>query len=75
MNFIPLPAGGRGMWTGMDVRKHDHSPFYGVGFVPDFPVARTIQSVKEGRDEFLEKAIEVIEQSATAAEPLPARRS
>ena len=60
-NFIPLPGGFRVMWTGMDVRKHDHSPFYTVGFLPDYPVARTIRAVKAGRDEYLEKAIEVIE--------------
>lgn len=68
-NFIPLPGGFRVMWTGMDVRKHDRSPFYTIGFVPDFPVARTIRTVKEGRDEYLEKAIEVIEQSAKPTRP------
>lgn len=60
-NFLMLPGGFRVMWTGMEVLKHDRSPFYGTGFVPDFPVARTLQAVKEGRDEFLEKAIAVIE--------------
>jgi hypothetical protein len=60
-NFIPLPGGFRVMWTGMDVRKHDGSPFYTIGFVPDFPVVRTIRAAKDGRDEYLEKAIEVIE--------------
>lgn len=60
-NFILLPGGFRVMWTGMDVRKHDRSPFYTTGFLPDFPVARTLRAVKEGRDEYLEKAIEVIE--------------
>jgi len=63
-NYIPLPGGFRVMWTGMDVRKHDHSPFYTIGFVPDFPVTRTIRAVKDVRDEYLEKAIQVIEQSA-----------
>jgi len=72
-NFIPLPGGFRVMWTGMDVRKHDHSPFYTVGFVPDFPVVRTLRAVKEGRDEYLEKAIEVIEQPPPA-EPSPAKK-
>ena len=60
-NFIPLPGGFRVMWTGMDVRKHDRSPFYGIGFVPDVPVTRTLRAVKEGRDEYLEAAIAVIE--------------
>ena len=62
-NYILLPGGFRVMWTGMDVRKHDHTPFYNVGFEPDAPVVRTVQAVKEGRDEYLEKAIEVIEKS------------
>lgn len=68
-NFIPLPGGFRVMWTGMDVRKHDGSRFYDIGFVPDYPVTRTLRSVKEGRDEYLEKAIEIIEQSPKPAEP------
>lgn len=70
-NFIPLPGGFRVMWTGMDVRKHDRSSFYTVGFLPDFPVARTLRAVKEGRDEYLEKAIEVIEQSIKPADAAP----
>jgi C-terminal processing protease CtpA/Prc len=71
-NFINLPGGFRVMWTGMDVRKHDGSRYYGIGFAPDYPVTRTLGAVKEGRDEYLEKAIEVIEQSTQAAEPAPA---
>jgi C-terminal processing protease CtpA/Prc len=65
--FIPLPGDWQVMWTAMDVRKHDHTPFYTIGFVPDFPVTRTIAAVREGRDEYLEKAIEVIEQSTPGA--------
>jgi len=63
VSFIPLPGGFRVMWTGMDVRRHDYSSFYTVGIGPDFPVHRTIGAVKEERDEYLEKAIEVVEQS------------
>jgi len=60
-NFIPLPGGLRAMWTGMDVRKHDHSPFYLRGFTPDHPVSRTLEGVIAGRDEFLAAAIAAIE--------------
>jgi hypothetical protein len=63
-NYIELPAGFRVMWTGMDVRKHDRSPFYGVGFRPDVPVTRTLQGVREGRDEYLEAAIGFLENAA-----------
>jgi C-terminal processing protease CtpA/Prc len=59
-SFIELPGGYRVMWTGMDVRRHDDSVFYFKGFVPDFPVPRTVQSIREGRDEYLEKAIAVL---------------
>lgn len=61
VNFIPLPGGFRVMWTGMDVRRMDRSPLYTVGFVPDVPVERTLRAVKEGRDEYLDAAIAVIE--------------
>lgn len=61
VNFIPLPGGFRVMWTGMDVRRMDRTPFYTVGFVPQVPVERTLHAVKEGRDEYLEAAIAVIE--------------
>jgi hypothetical protein len=63
-NFIELPDGLRIMWTGMEVLKHDRTPFYRIGFLPDFPVRRTIESVRSGQDEFLAKAIEVIESPA-----------
>jgi hypothetical protein len=75
-NFIPLPGGFRIMWTGMNVRKHDGSPFYTVWFVPNFPVAHMLRAVEEGRDEYLGKAIEVIEASAKPAKrAMPARQS
>jgi CubicO group peptidase (beta-lactamase class C family)/C-terminal processing protease CtpA/Prc len=70
VGYIPIPGGFRVMWTGMDVRKHDRSPFYGVGFPPDVPVARTLRAVKEGRDECLEQAIACIESSAAPAPAL-----
>jgi hypothetical protein len=62
-NFFSLPSGYGIMWTGMEVLKHDHSRFYVTGFPPDYPVARTLKAVKDGRDEYLEKAIAVIEQA------------
>ena len=46
-------------WTGMKVVKHDGSQQHGVGILPDIYMQKTIEGVREGRDEFLEKAIEV----------------
>ncbi len=62
VNNIILPCGYRVMWTGMKVLKHDGSQLYLKGFEPDYPVKRTIQAIREGRDEYLEKALEVAKQ-------------
>jgi len=59
-NFIHLPGKFRIMWTGMKVLKHDGSQHHLVGISPTHPVEKTIKAVKEGRDLYLEKAIEVI---------------
>lgn len=61
-NCINLPCGYQVMWTGMKVMKHDGSQLYLRGFEPDYPVSKTLQAVKEGRDEYLEKALEVARQ-------------
>lgn len=59
VNFINLPCGYDVMWTGMKVLKHDGSQLFLKGFQPDYPVSKTIQAIKEGRDEYLEKAMEI----------------
>lgn len=59
-NSIPLMGGYSIWWTGMKVLKHDGSQHHLNGFKPDYPVAHTIQAVKEGRDIYVEKALEVI---------------
>lgn len=60
VNPFVLPGGYRVVWTGMKVLKHDGSQHHGVGIQPTVPVSRTIQGVAAGRDELLEKAIEVV---------------
>ncbi len=60
VNFIHLPGGFRVMWTGMKVLKHDGTQHHLVGIPPTVPVKRTVKAVREGRDENLEKAIEII---------------
>lgn len=56
-------AGGHTLrWTGMDIRKKDGSPHLGVGIQPTVPVSRTLAGVIAGRDELLEKGIEVVSQ-------------
>ena len=63
VNPFTLPGGYRVFWTGMRVLKHDHSQFHLIGIQPTVPMKRTLKGVKEGKDEFLEKAVEIIKGS------------
>ncbi|HKO45547.1 MAG TPA: S41 family peptidase [Pyrinomonadaceae bacterium] len=62
VNPLALPGNYQVAWTGMKVLKHDGSQHHGVGIQPTVSVSRTIRGVAEGRDEQLEKAIEVVSQ-------------
>jgi C-terminal processing protease CtpA/Prc len=60
VNTIRLPGGFGLSFTGMKVLKHDGSRHHGVGIRPTVPCSRTIAGVAAGRDEVLEKGIEVV---------------
>jgi len=60
VNPFTLPGGYRFSWTGMEVVKHDGSQHHLVGIRPTIPTTPTIQGIREGRDELLERAVEVI---------------
>jgi C-terminal processing protease CtpA/Prc len=60
INPFRLPGGYRVTWTGMRVLKHDGSRQHGIGIQPTVPVRRTIQGVAQGRDEVLQRALEVV---------------
>lgn len=57
VNPITLPGGHRISWTGMRVENHDRTLLHNVGIRPSIPLERTIQGVREGRDELLDEAI------------------
>jgi C-terminal processing protease CtpA/Prc len=59
VNPLMLPGGFRVNWTGMKVVKHDGSQHHLIGILPTVPAERTIQGVIDGRDEFLEEALEI----------------
>jgi hypothetical protein len=40
--------------------QHDGTPHHGIGIHPTIPAAPTLRGVAQGRDEVLEKGIEVI---------------
>jgi hypothetical protein len=62
INPFELPGGYTISWTGMKVLKHNGSQHHGIGIIPNVYVEKTITGVIEGRDEFLEKAIEIAKQ-------------
>ena len=60
VNTFTLPGGFTIAWTGMKVVKHDGSRHHTIGVKPTIPCHRTIAGVAAGKDEFLDKALEVI---------------
>ena len=59
-NTSDLPGGWRVVWSGQRTLKHDGSPYHGVGVRPTVPVSRTLQGIAAGRDEMVERAVEVV---------------
>lgn len=55
-----LPGGITTSMTGMGVYNPDKSETQRVGVAPDIYMKPTIQGIREGRDELLEKAVELI---------------
>jgi hypothetical protein len=67
INPFALPGGYTVSWTGMKVLKHDGSQHHGRGIAPTIPVAVTAAGLAAGRDEVLERAIEVMQAKLSAA--------
>jgi C-terminal processing protease CtpA/Prc len=55
-----LPDGTRVSWTGQKAVRANGSRLHGVGIQPTVPVRRTLKGLAEGRDEALEKAVELV---------------
>lgn len=63
VSFFTLPGNLRSSISGIGVYYPDGRETQRVGIVPDIFVEPTIQGVKEGRDEVLEKAMEFIKKN------------
>jgi|GEM_PF-573193 len=59
VNTLTLPGGYQITYSGLKITQLDLSPHQGVGTKPDVYVNKTIKGIREGRDDFLEKAIEI----------------
>lgn len=71
INIFRLPGGYRVFWTGLRVLKQDRSQHHLIGIAPTIPVKRTLKGVKQGKDEFLEKALEIILKQKTKDRDVP----
>lgn len=69
VNYFTLPGGYNVFWTGMRVLKHDHAQFHLIGIQPTVPARRTLKGVREGRDELLEKALQIVGMGAGSRDP------
>jgi len=58
-NFIFTIRPWRISFSGGKVLKHDGSQLYMKGYEPHYPVTRTLEAFLAGRDEHLEKALEI----------------
>ncbi|MDP1817548.1 MAG: S41 family peptidase [Leadbetterella sp.] len=66
IGYIFLPGGLKTSISGRGVYYPDKTETQRIGIVPDVEVKPTIKGIQEGRDEVLEKAIEMIEKISIA---------
>lgn len=60
MNGFILPGGYKVVFTGEKFLNYDGSQFNGIGVIPDVLTSKSVEGVSKGKDELLEKAIEVV---------------
>ncbi|MBK7036287.1 MAG: peptidase S41 [Bacteroidetes bacterium] len=60
VSYIPLPGGYKTVMTGIGVYYPDGTETQRIGIIPDIKVKPTIEGIRAGKDEVLEKAMEVI---------------
>lgn len=66
VNQFVLPGNYKLGFSGIKVTKLDGTQHHGVGVLPDVYVNKTLKGVKENRDEFLEKAVQVLNKNIRA---------
>jgi len=59
---IKLPCGGKALVCASVSAYPDGRPFVGVGIIPDVKVHPTIDGISSGKDEVLEKGIEIVKE-------------
>lgn len=59
INYVPLPDGYTFSFTGLKATTHNGAQHFMKGIQPDVIVRKTVKGIREGRDELLEKALEL----------------
>lgn len=57
------------VFSGMRVTRHDGTPFHNDGVAPDVEAEPTVLGIAEGRDEVLERGLDVLRPKLRSAEP------
>ncbi|HEX2223329.1 MAG TPA: S41 family peptidase [Thermoanaerobaculia bacterium] len=60
VNYIDLPGGYSLRFTGMRVLRQNGATVHGTGIPPTIPFSRTVDGIRAGRDEVLERGIEAV---------------
>lgn len=60
ISWVPLPGGYRTAFSGIGVYYPDGRETQRIGIVPDITVQPTPEGIRAGRDEVLERAIDLI---------------
>lgn len=60
ISIVTTPGGGQFSFSAMRVLNPDGTDFQRVGTVPDVPVSFTVAGVRSGRDEVLDRGVEVL---------------
>jgi C-terminal processing protease CtpA/Prc len=63
---LTLPGGLEVTFTGQEIRHADGRQLQGVGIAPDVTVAPTVDGIRAGRDEVLERALELLREEPLA---------
>ena len=60
--ILPIPGGNKVMYTACGIYTPDGGQTQRIGVSPDIEVKKTIEGIKEGRDELMEAAVEYIQE-------------
>ncbi|OZV13481.1 hypothetical protein CIW83_02750 [Tissierella sp. P1] len=57
---LPLPGGNKIYFTSLGIYTKEGGQTQRVGLTPDIYIKKTVEGIKEGRDEYIEEAIKYI---------------